>query len=359
VPPVLGDLAEVGAVSEVEEDRPRGVHEFRDAGCAPAGVQGEVGGEGAGQVVLAGHRVADVGAGDESRDAARWLLVDEQLREQFPQSFGGWVLAAPERYLSLGLEQGPRAGKVALAVIGVKEGGRCPAADGGGQLPGQIDGIEHAIVDADARGGELMSRVAGQQDPSIDVPLGLARLKPVARQPGRFFQRKVRPEDAADAVSELGQGHRRIRVGAAGLVLGRLDEQSPGGEPPEREHAVVCPGETRLDPAEPGDVEVTVVQLGHRTRHGGLRQPVDLWIGDARERDPGPVAHLAVRAVAAHQVAGGRLVGPIRPAHSRRHGRVALADPDHIVSAANAGAEFVGVLAEQALEPRLGEVHHL
>jgi hypothetical protein len=121
---------------------------------------------------------------------------------------------------------------------------------------------------------------------------------------------------------------------------------------------VVCPGETRVDPAEPGDVEVAVVQLGHRTGHGDLGQPVDLWIGGARERDPGPVANLAVRAVAAHQVAGGHLVGPVRAAHSRRHGSVVLADADYLVSAADAGAEFAGVLAEQALEPRLGEMHH-
>ena len=105
VPPVLGGLTEVRAVGEVEEDRPCAAHEFRDAGCALAGAQGEVGGEGAGQVVLAraGHWVADVGAGDESPDAARWLLVGEQLREQFPQSFGCWVLSAPECHLSLGL----------------------------------------------------------------------------------------------------------------------------------------------------------------------------------------------------------------------------------------------------------------
>jgi hypothetical protein len=54
VPPVLGGLTEVRAVGEFEEDRPCGVHEFRDAGCTLAGVQAGVGGEGAGQVVLAG-----------------------------------------------------------------------------------------------------------------------------------------------------------------------------------------------------------------------------------------------------------------------------------------------------------------
>ncbi len=64
--PVLGGLAEVRAVGEVEEDGPCGVHELRDAGCALVGEQGEVRCEGAGQgvVVGAGWRVADVGAGD-------------------------------------------------------------------------------------------------------------------------------------------------------------------------------------------------------------------------------------------------------------------------------------------------------
>src|SRR5690242_20713988 len=84
MPPVLGGLAEILAVGEVEEDGPRGVHEFRDAGGAPAGVQGEVGCEGASQRVLARarHRVADAGAGDEGAEAAQRLLVGEQFCEE-------------------------------------------------------------------------------------------------------------------------------------------------------------------------------------------------------------------------------------------------------------------------------------
>ena len=50
--PVSGGLAEVWAVGEVEEDGPCGAHEFRDAGCALVGVQGEVGCEGVGQGVV-------------------------------------------------------------------------------------------------------------------------------------------------------------------------------------------------------------------------------------------------------------------------------------------------------------------
>ena len=127
--PVPGGLAEVRAVGEVEEDGPCGVHEFRDAGRALAGVQGQVGCEGAGQGVLAGagQRVADVGAGDEGSDPAQWLLVGEQFAEEVPERFGGRVVPAPQRHLSLGLEQCPCAGEVALAVIGVQQARPAPS----------------------------------------------------------------------------------------------------------------------------------------------------------------------------------------------------------------------------------------
>ena len=64
-----------------------------------------------------------------------------------------------------------------------------------------------------------------------------------------------------------------------------------------------------------------------------------------------------MRAVAAHQVPGAHPVGPVRAAHVRGHRGVVLADPGHLVSAAYAGAEFAGAFAEQALEPRLREMH--
>jgi hypothetical protein len=101
--PVPGGLAEIPAAGEVEEDGPRGVHEFGDAGGALAGVQGEVGCEGASQGVLAGagHRVADAGVGDEGSEAAQWLLVGEQFTEEFPERFGGRVLPAPQCHLCL------------------------------------------------------------------------------------------------------------------------------------------------------------------------------------------------------------------------------------------------------------------
>jgi hypothetical protein len=74
--PLSGGLADARTVGEVEEDRPRGVHEFRDAGSALVGVQREVGCEGAGQRVFVGvgQRVADVAAGDQ------WRETDEPHR---------------------------------------------------------------------------------------------------------------------------------------------------------------------------------------------------------------------------------------------------------------------------------------
>ena len=57
-----------------------------------------------------------------------------------------------------------------------------------------------------------------------------------------------------------------------------------------------------------------------------------------------------LRAVAAHEVAGGHPVLPSRPAHVRGHRGVVLAQPDHLVSAADLGAALAGELGEQALQ---------
>src|SRR5437016_11465669 len=101
--PVSSGLAEVSAVGEVEEDGPRRVHELRDARCAPVGAQCQVGCEGPDQseVVVAGERVANLGAGHETAEAAQWLLVDEQFLEELPECDGGRVMTAPDRHLSM------------------------------------------------------------------------------------------------------------------------------------------------------------------------------------------------------------------------------------------------------------------
>jgi hypothetical protein len=165
-----------------------GVHELRHAGGALVGAQGEVRCEGAGQgvVVGAGWRVADVGAGDESADAAQGLLVGEQFLEELPECFGGWVVSAPQCHLGSGVEQCPLAGEVAFVVVGVQQAGRRPAVDGGCQLPAKVDAVEHAGVEGHAWGGEQVGGVAGQKDPPVAVLLGLSSVKGEARQPGRF-----------------------------------------------------------------------------------------------------------------------------------------------------------------------------
>ena len=77
--PVLGDLAELSAVGEVEEDRPCAVDELRDARRTPVGAKRQVGCEGPDQrmVVVARERVANLGARHETAEAEQWLLVDE------------------------------------------------------------------------------------------------------------------------------------------------------------------------------------------------------------------------------------------------------------------------------------------
>jgi hypothetical protein len=134
-PPVAGSVTEIRAVGEVEQDRPRGVHELRNAGCALIGLQDEV------------RRVA---AGDQLSHVSQWLLVHRQFQKELPQCVGGRVLSAPQCHLSLGLQHPTRAGHVALAGIRVQQALRCPAVDVGGQLPGKIDRVKHAEVDTDA-----------------------------------------------------------------------------------------------------------------------------------------------------------------------------------------------------------------
>src|ERR1035437_7988402 len=68
--PVSGGHVVARAVGEVEEDGPCGVHEFRDAGCAPVGVQGEVGCEGAGQARQPGREPAAEPAAGQAGGAA-------------------------------------------------------------------------------------------------------------------------------------------------------------------------------------------------------------------------------------------------------------------------------------------------
>ena len=66
-----------------------------------------------------------------------------------------------------------------------------------------------------------------------------------------------------------------------------------------------------------------------------------------------------LRAVAADEVSGGHPMLPVRPAHVRGHRGVVLAQPDHLLSAADLGAELAGELGEQALEQRLRERQRL
>ena len=128
---------------------------------------------------------------------------------------------------------------------------------------------------------------------------------------------------------------------------------------PEGELTALGSCEAEADPAHPGDVDVAVLEQGHGLGHGDLGEPLDLRVGDAGERDAGQVAHPAARAVAADEVSGGHPVRPVRAAHVRGHRGVVLAQPDHLVSAADLGAELAGPFVEDALEQRLRKRQHL
>ena len=204
-----------------------------------------------------------------------------------------------------------------------------------------------------------MRGVAGHQDPPVAVPLNVSSVIGEARQPGWLSQRQIHAEHAADAVPQLGQGHRLVVVVVGGLLLAGVDPQARGVGRPGGEHTALGWCETEGDPAHPGDLEVAVLEHGHRLGNGGLTEPLDLREGGAGERDVGQVAHQAARAVAANEVSGGHLVRPVRATHLRRHGGVILAQPDHLLPAADLGAELACEVAEQALEPRLREHQQL
>ena len=91
-------------------------------------------------------------------------------------------MAAPQRDLGLRMQQGACAGEVAFVVVRVQQTGRRPAVDVGGQLPGEVDGVEEAGVECDAWGGEQVGGIAGQQDPPVAVSLDLSSVKGETRQ---------------------------------------------------------------------------------------------------------------------------------------------------------------------------------
>ena len=308
---------------------------------------------------MAGERVAELGAGHETAEAAQRLLVGEQFLEELPERDGGLVVAAPDRDLGLRVQHVACAGEPAFVVIRVQQAGRRPALDVGGQLPAEVDAVEEAGAERDARGGEQVGGVAGHQDPPVAVSLDLPGVKGEARQPDRFSQGQIHAEHAADAVPELGHGHRLVVVVVGGLLLAGEEPHVLGVGRPEGELTAFGSCEAEADPAHPGDVDVAVLEQGHGLGHGDLGEPLDLRVGDAGERDAGQVAYPAARAVAADEVSRGHPVGPVRAAHVRGHRGVVLAQPDDLLAAADLGAELAGEFVEDALEQRLRKRQHL
>ena len=191
-------------------------------------------------------------------------------RKSSPERLGGWVVSAPQCPLGSGVEQRAFGGEAAFVVVGVQQAGRRPAVDLGGQLPAEVDAVDHAGVEGHASGGKQVGGVAGQQDPPVAISLDVSSVIGEARQAGRFSQGQIHAQHAADAVPELGQGHRLVVVVVGGLLLAGVDPQERRIGRPGGEHTALGWCETERDPAHPRDLDVAVVEHGHRLGHGGL-----------------------------------------------------------------------------------------
>ena len=126
-----------------------------------------------------------------------------------------------------------------------------------------------------------MRGVARHQDPSVAVSLDLPRMEREARQPGRFSERQIDAEHAADAVPELVHGHRLVVVVFGGLLLAGEQSHEAGVGRPEGELAVLGPCEPEADPAHALHLDIAALEHGHRLGHGDLGEPLDLRIRGA------------------------------------------------------------------------------
>ena len=97
---------------------------------------------------------------------AQRLLVLQQLPQHLAERGDPPVCCrACQRALGPGVQQDPFAVGVPFGVVGIKEPGRCPAADLSGELPAEVDRVQQAGVQPRPAGGQVnVRRIAGQQD---------------------------------------------------------------------------------------------------------------------------------------------------------------------------------------------------
>ena len=140
-----------------------------------------------------GTWVAHVGARDERPDPSQRLLVGDELQEQLSQRVGGLVMSAPQRQLGLGVEQRSLGGEMAFVVVGVQQAGRRPAVDGGGQLPREVDAVDHAGVEGDAARRDTGGLRRRPTRSARRGTLGLPSVKAEARHPARLGEGRSTP----------------------------------------------------------------------------------------------------------------------------------------------------------------------
>ena len=239
-----------------------------------------------------------------------------------------------------------------LGVVGRQQARSCVATQDGRQLPGQVVGIVHAAVAAEAAGrGHHVRCVAGEEDPPLPQPLGPVRHRAPALDvldlhlDVRIAQRLPHVLDAALLAHVLAGA----RAADAVFVDGRVDDEEPGvalqREPEEARQARV------------EDVDDAQVAVADQRADVGAKVDRDA-VGEAAvalRADAEALAHRALGAVGGDHVARAHRTlaraAPIAQVHG--HAVVVLLELDRLAGVFEPRAARLGMPAENGLEADL------
>ncbi len=260
----------------------------------------------------------------------------------------------PEHVTGVRLLGGELADGPALGVVGVQELRIRGAVEDERQLPGEVVGVRDPGVPAEPAGRRHVVRsVPGEEDPAV-----LESLRPLGAGVPLLdvldLERKVgRPERLAHVPGAPLVAHVRPDVTVAGAVgmSDRVDDEEAGvSRQREAEEAL----ERR-----PEDVDDAQIPLAQKRLDVGAEVDRDA-VGEAgvtAKRDAEPLAHRALAPVRCDDVL--RAYAPLLPAlalpDDGGHTVVVLVERDQLGGVLESSAELGCVVAEDRLEPDLGD----